>query len=341
MMGTTHRANGLAVGGVVSAVVRSFVLPAPAPVVSCALAVVCAVLLTWLAGRASLWPDLDHHNSRATNSMGVLSGFIHEFVHSLSCNVFDLTATKADEEAGDFRGHRGLSHFGITAVVMGVLLGVATWALTERRPVLVLGVVAGVLVGLVADRVWTDVVGSLAGFLVCVTFWIAAPHSFLFALVGVVAAIGFLVGYGLLTVPALGVVFAVVSGGAVFYAVPNTAIDWTLVGTETARGLGVGVGLAVMAGMLAHSIGDAATKTGVPLLWPLVIDGRRYYPVHIRPEGFRLHTGEDDFAEMKIRAWSWFVLGIAVLGWWPGLVDVVWSVIPWPWETVPTVPPVG
>ena len=39
------------------------------------------------------------------------------------------------------------------------------------------------------------------------------------------------------------------------------------------------LGTAVALGMVVHSVGDAITESGAPLLWPLPIRKRRWYPV--------------------------------------------------------------
>jgi membrane-bound metal-dependent hydrolase YbcI (DUF457 family) len=49
-------------------------------------------------------------------------------------------------------------------------------------------------------------------------------------------------------------------------------------------------GTAVAVGMLVHDVGDALTESGAPLLWPLSIRGRRWYPVGL-PRPLRFHTG--------------------------------------------------
>lgn len=333
MMGVTHRVTGLCAGAYIAWGVREVALPAPAPVYACVVALAGAMLLTTLAGYASLWADLDHHGARATRTYGLLTGLIHQAVHAASCNVYDLTATALDKKAGNFRGHRGLSHFGVTALGTGGLIGALVWVLAERRPVLVLGVIAGFLVGLVADWVWTDVVGSLIGVGVAVAVWFVATPVPTVALAGVVGVLVWLLATGVLG-HAIGGVAGLVTGALSWMWLPVPVIDWTVVGTETGLGIGLGTGLAITIGMLAHSFGDAATKTGVPLLWPLMIKGRRYYPVHIRSEGMRLHTGQSDWEEMKLRGWSWALSAVAVIGWWPGLWPFLWALIPWPWTLV-------
>lgn len=48
------------------------------------------------------------------------------------------------------------------------------------------------------------------------------------------------------------------------------------------------LGLAVTIGMVVHMVGDALTESGAPLLWPLRIKQRRWYPVgNVRPLRFR------------------------------------------------------
>lgn len=64
------------------------------------------------------------------------------------------------------------------------------------------------------------------------------------------------------------------------------AAETTLPGgtAGTAGWLGLAVGL----GMLVHSLGDAVTESGAPLLWPVPVRGRHWYPVGSpRPLRFR------------------------------------------------------
>jgi membrane-bound metal-dependent hydrolase YbcI (DUF457 family) len=50
------------------------------------------------------------------------------------------------------------------------------------------------------------------------------------------------------------------------------------------------LGTAVTLGMVVHSVGDAITESGAPLLWPLQIRRRRWYPVG-SPRPLRFRTG--------------------------------------------------
>ncbi|MFA7264796.1 MAG: metal-dependent hydrolase [Candidatus Nanopelagicales bacterium] len=283
MIGLTHRVTGICAGACVAACVRPYVVPAPAPVWACVLAVAGALLIAWLAGRAALWPDLDHHNSTATRSMGLISGAVHLFVHRMSCWVFDMSATSRDVSEGDFRGHRGLSHFGISAVVSGLVFGWVSYLLATRWPALALAVVAGLIVALVGS-------------------WLLGEVR--------------------------GLVLALVAGTALWWLVTTTAEEPLRIASELiAPAVGLGVGVSVSVGMLAHSLGDAATKTGVPLLWPIRIRGQRYYPIHVRPQSALLSTGSSEWAELKLRTFSWVVTAFVALAWWPGLYSSLWSLV--------------
>ncbi|SDP14927.1 LexA-binding, inner membrane-associated putative hydrolase [Actinopolyspora xinjiangensis] len=49
-------------------------------------------------------------------------------------------------------------------------------------------------------------------------------------------------------------------------------------------------GTAVMIGCVAHFIGDAVTEQGCPMLWPIPLGGRTWYPV-APPKALRMRTG--------------------------------------------------
>lgn len=82
------------------------------------------------------------------------------------------------------------------------------------------------------------------------------------------------------------------------------------------------VGLAMFVGNLAHIAGDAMTLHGVPLLWPVLRDGKRWSCVG-PPMGLRFRTGgyrEKNRIKDQPR-WSWVNLGEAVVT--SGLVLIV------------------
>ena len=81
------------------------------------------------------------------------------------------------------------------------------------------------------------------------------------------------------------------------------------------------LGTAVTLGMVVHSVGDAVTESGAPLLWPLRIRHRRWYPVG-SPRPLRFRTGG------RVEAWlvapgltvAVFVLAALVV---PGVAPVL------------------
>ena len=52
------------------------------------------------------------------------------------------------------------------------------------------------------------------------------------------------------------------------------------------------MGLPIVLGAMVHNIGDALTISGCPILWPIPIAGKRWYP--LGPPGF-----------MRFRAGAW------------------------------------
>jgi membrane-bound metal-dependent hydrolase YbcI (DUF457 family) len=79
------------------------------------------------------------------------------------------------------------------------------------------------------------------------------------------------------------------------------------------------LGTALTLGMLVHAVGDAITESGAPLLWPLRIRDRRWYPVG-SPRPLRFRTG----GPME----SWVVVPVLTLGTLVLLVLVVPGVLP-------------
>jgi LexA-binding, inner membrane-associated putative hydrolase len=72
------------------------------------------------------------------------------------------------------------------------------------------------------------------------------------------------------------------------------------------------LGVPVAAGWLAHLLGDAMTNSGCPIVWPLLIRGRRWYPVGT-PRVLRFHAG--DAWELRLVLPVFTVAGLASAGW--------------------------
>lgn len=80
------------------------------------------------------------------------------------------------------------------------------------------------------------------------------------------------------------------------------------------------LGVPVVLGAVVHSIGDALTVSGAPILWPLPIVGKRWYPLGT-PRFLRFRAGA--WVEMKVLMPLFMVIGgaggLAALGLVPGL----------------------
>jgi membrane-bound metal-dependent hydrolase YbcI (DUF457 family) len=69
-------------------------------------------------------------------------------------------------------------------------------------------------------------------------------------------------------------------------ALTIACLKWTDQSATTAAACGVAVGI----GCIAHYLGDAITEQGCPMLWPVPIAWRTWYPV-APPKIFRMRTG--------------------------------------------------
>jgi membrane-bound metal-dependent hydrolase YbcI (DUF457 family) len=76
-------------------------------------------------------------------------------------------------------------------------------------------------------------------------------------------------------------------------AISGTATLITAAQLERTDGGFAWLGLAVGAGAVMHCLGDAITKAGVPFLWPIPINGKRWYDITLP-------------SIMRIRAGGWF-----------------------------------
>ncbi|MGW5642724.1 metal-dependent hydrolase [Saccharopolyspora sp. NPDC003752] len=67
-----------------------------------------------------------------------------------------------------------------------------------------------------------------------------------------------------------------------------TLACWAWAGDQPTNAAAFGV--AVMIGCIAHFIGDAITEQGCPMLWPVPLSGKTWYPV-APPKAMRMRTG--------------------------------------------------
>ncbi|MGW0892556.1 metal-dependent hydrolase [Saccharopolyspora gloriosae] len=78
---------------------------------------------------------------------------------------------------------------------------------------------------------------------------------------------------------------------ALLIAVASLALTlacWYWAGDQPTEAAAFGV--AVMLGCVAHFIGDAITEQGCPMLWPVPLDGKTWFPV-APPKAMRMRTG--------------------------------------------------
>lgn len=66
------------------------------------------------------------------------------------------------------------------------------------------------------------------------------------------------------------------------------------------------LGLPILLGALVHDIGDALTVSGCPILWPIPIAGKRWYPVG-PPRSLRFRAGS--WVELKVLMPVFMLLG--------------------------------
>lgn len=124
------------------------------------------------------------------------------------------------------------------------------------------------------------------------------------------AAVCLLVGLLGLGVKVIGGGTALVAGGAAWWVLEHQWSWWWV------------LPLATFVGCLVHIAGDACTNSGVPILWPLLRDGRRWRLV-TTPVTF----AAGDHVEKMLVA-PLLVVGVALASLWPlGLLPVIFTVL--------------
>lgn len=84
---------------------------------------------------------------------------------------------------------------------------------------------------------------------------------------------------------------------------PGNGADWLFSGPGEEY---MWLGLPIVLGALVHDIGDALTVSGCPILWPLPIGRKRWYPVG-PPKAMRFRAGS--WVELKVLMPSFMLLG--------------------------------
>ncbi|MFC5801743.1 metal-dependent hydrolase [Streptomyces formicae] len=84
---------------------------------------------------------------------------------------------------------------------------------------------------------------------------------------------------------------------------PGSGADWLFTGPGQEY---LWLGLPVVLGALVHDIGDALTVSGCPILWPIPVGGKRWYPLG-PPKGMRFRAGS--WVELKVLMPGFMLLG--------------------------------
>ncbi|GAA3368503.1 metal-dependent hydrolase [Streptomyces sannanensis] len=84
---------------------------------------------------------------------------------------------------------------------------------------------------------------------------------------------------------------------------PGNGSDWLFTGEGQDY---LWLGLPIVLGSLVHCIGDALTVSGCPILWPIPIARKRWYPLG-PPKGLRFRAGS--WVELKVLMPAFMLLG--------------------------------
>lgn len=206
---------------------------------------------------AALLPDIDCPGSLSTKdgstvvrAFGVLGEIVGHTMDNLSLAVYNLTRSKKDKPRNS--GHRTLTHTGIFTAGLGALVSAGA-ALPGTFSLFGRDWATGNVFALVV--MWAMLHLAMFGLL---EKWTKKTRA----------------KYGLLAV----------------MAISGTATLITATQLERTDGGFAWLGLAVGAGAVMHCLGDAITKAGVPFVWPIPINGRRWWDITL-PSFMRIRAG--------------------------------------------------
>jgi len=214
-----------------------------------------AVLGTVMAAGAALAPDIDSRQSTVVRSFGIFGVGLYHIANSLSVAVYNLTKTRKDEAKTN--GHRTLFHTSVMAIIMGGLAAL----LTSPTNIIT-----------VFDHDYT-----LGQFNAIILMAIFLNLSFAGLLEKQIKKARRQFGPYLLMLVSLVGAFLI----AMFIPQPEAGADG-----NTFAYLGIAVGV----GWFIHLLGDGITKMGVPMAWPVKLNGKRWYDVAL-PWFMRISAG--------------------------------------------------
>ncbi|MFC4561677.1 metal-dependent hydrolase [Nocardiopsis mangrovi] len=209
---------------------------------------------------AALLPDIDQPGSTAARSQGPLTGIAAAGAQSLSAWVYRRTRTPQDTRGAGT--HRYLFHTPAFALALGLVAGAAAmWP--PGMAVIVWFTLSLALRGL-GQALPKGKVRRL------LTSWVTASRR----------------GRRLMRpVPR-----SVRRGLAEWLSVSLSAALITALLIGHGAHTGPYIGLSVAVGMVVHSLGDALTRSAVPLAWPFQVRGRRWAMLGM-PAWMRFSTG--------------------------------------------------
>jgi len=211
-----------------------------------------AILGTVMAAGASLGPDIDSNSSTVVRSFGIFGRVAHHIANSIGVAVFTATRTRYDRHPEG--GHRTFFHTTFMAILMGGLVALATLP-TNIIHVFGHPYSLGQFNAIILMSIFLNL--CLSGLL---EKRIKAARK----------------RYGPYALMAFSLVFAIVL--SIFMPVPTGSYSY----------LGIAVGF----GWFVHLLGDAITKMGVPMAWPVKVAGKRWYDISL-PSFMRITAGGD------------------------------------------------
>jgi membrane-bound metal-dependent hydrolase YbcI (DUF457 family) len=242
VMGPTHAMSGATAALAGIAIYSATVAPVHPTVV---------IMGTVVAAGAALAPDIDSGRSTVVNSFGIFGKAFHVIANSLSVAVYNLTKTRREEAKSD--GHRTLFHTTVVALIAGIITVLATlptnivelfgreYTLGQVNAIILMSIYINLALGGILEGPIKKARKRYGPYLLMLA------SLFLAGLIGVFIPQPTEETFGL-NIPGLGGTYAY-------------------------------LGIAVAFGWFIHLLGDAITKMGVPMAWPIKVRGKRWYDV--------------------------------------------------------------
>jgi hypothetical protein len=211
-----------------------------------------AIMATAVAAGAALAPDIDSGRSTVVNSFGIFGKAAHHVANSVSVAIYNITKTSKETARTD--GHRTLFHTTIAAIAAGVGVSLLTlptniiqlfgreYTLGQLNAIILLGIFINLAFSGLLEKPIKKARKQYGPYLLMLmSFTLAAIVAF-------------------------------------FVPHPEESnFGLTIFGSGTYAYLG----LAVAFGWFVHLLGDAITKMGVPMAWPIKIRNKRWYDISL------------------------------------------------------------